>query len=589
MGASTETSSSQASWWKTATVYQIWPASYKDGNGDGIGDIRGAISTLPYLRDLGIDTIWLSPVYKSPQKDFGYDISDYEDIHEPYGTLADMDLMISECHRLGMRILLDLVINHTSDQHKWFLESRSSRTNSKADWYIWKDPKVVDGERKPPNNWRSFFGGSAWEYAAERDQYYLHCFLSSQPDLNWEKEETRKAIYKTAIEFWLEKGVDGFRNDALDLYSKDTSWSDAQITFPDEEFQPAYPHLINGPRMHEWLQEQRAQAMDKYGDIFLVGEVAPLPAKDTLKYINPDARELNCIFDFSMVSCGGSFMAGFKRHQAYKPVLPEFKEACRKSQHLTRGTEAWTTVFFENHDQPRSLSQFATDDDKYRDKAAKMLATMLCCLTGTLFIYQGQEIGMVNFPNTWGIEDMRDPETIALYEEIRDRYGGDPLWLKKAMKGLQYKARDNARLPVQWDSSANAGFTTAKTPWMRVHDNYKTVNVADQQQDPDSTLNFWRKIVRVRKTHCDLMIFGEFELCDQNDLYTFTFTKMDKETGNMLYVFLNFTDEEQPISWPVAFRADQAELLVSNVHEPGLYLSPWESRVYFVPTRPFAT
>ena len=571
-------------WWKTGTAYQIWPASYKDSNGDGMGDIPGAISTLPYLKDLGVDIVWLSPMYDSPQADFGYDISNYEDIYPPFGTLQDMEKMIEECHKLGMKIILDLVINHTSDEHAWFLESKKDKTNPKADWFIWKDPKIVNGERQPPNNWRSIFGGSAWEYVKERDQYYLHLFVTKQPDLNWELEEVRKALYKTAIEFWLDRGVDGFRVDTANLYSKNTEYPDAPISLLGEEYQPAFTHFVNGPRMHEWIKEQRETVLDKYGDVMMVGELPGTEVDEVFKYVSAENREFSCVFDFDVVSLGARHGGSAKKYQTGPHTLPDFKDAFKKQQNLIRGTDAWTTVFLENHDQARSLSRFATDDPKYRVKAAKMLATLCACLSGTLFLYQGQEIGMYNFPDTWTIEDIKDPDSLNSYNDVKDRFDGDELWLKKAMKGLQQVARDNARTPVQWDGSANGGFTSGK-PWMRVHDDYPNVNVADQQKDSKSPLAFWKQALEFRDKYPDLTIFGDFDIWDVNELNVFTFTKSNAKNGmekKKLLLFLNFSSEVQPLHYPSDCKGKPMGLLLSNVDKAEKYLTPWESRVYMV-------
>ncbi|RMD43976.1 hypothetical protein DV735_g1089, partial [Chaetothyriales sp. CBS 134920] len=571
-----------------ATAYQIWPMSYKDSNGDGVGDIPGVTSTLPYLKDLGIDFIWLSPMYDSPQKDFGYDIANYEAVYPPFGTLKDMDDLIAETHRLGLKIILDLVINHTSDQHAWFKESASSRTNDKADWYIWKDPKIdADGNRQPPNNWQSIFRGSAWEYVPARDQYYLHLFAVEQPDLNWENEAVRKAIQKTAIEFWLDRGVDGFRVDTANLYSKDTAYPDAEVSFVGEKYQPAFRHFINGPRMHEWLQEQRA-VIEKYGDIFLVGELPHTPADEVLKYVSAKSGEYSCVFDFDVVNLGGQISDGVKKHQSVPHTLADFKEAWRKTQHLTRGTDAWTTVFLENHDQVRSVHRFGSDSAEYRDKSAKMLSILLSSLSGTLFIYQGQEIAMTNFPapsgkaDDWTIDDIKDVDSLNSYHDVAQQHNYEPLWLKKAFKGLQKAARDNSRLPVQWDDSANAGFTTGK-PWMRINDDYRSVNVKAQLADPKSPLNFWKKVLKLRKAYADLTIFGDFEIWDKNDPDVFTFTKQSlADRGRKLVVFCSFSNEEEPLYWPQGVKEADAQLLISNVDEPGPHLSPWEGRVYLV-------
>lgn len=566
-------------WWKTGACYQVWPMSYKDSNGDGVGDIQGVISALPYLQSLGIDIVWLSPMYASPQKDYGYDISNYEDIYPPFGTLADMEELIKQCHDRGMKLLLDLVVNHTSDQHKWFLESRKSKDNEYSDWYIWKDPKYVDGVRHPPNNWRAIFGGPAWEYVPERDQYYLHLFVPEQPDLNWENPVTRKGIHKSAIEFWLDRGIDGFRVDTVNLYSKDTSYPDAPITLPNEVSQPAFQYFTNGPRMHEWLKEIRKDVLDKYGDVAMVGELPQTEATEVLKYVSRESRELSCVFDFDVVSLGGRHNGEVKKHQVWRHSLPDFKEAWRKTQAMVAGTDAWTTVFAENHDQGRSLSRFATDDPKYREKAAKLMAMLLCTLSGTLFIYQGQEIGMVNIPEEWGAEEIRDIDSQNYYHFMKERYAGNPMMLKKALAGIQRVGRDNARTPVQWDDSANAGFTTGK-PWIRVHDNYKEINVAAQEKDADSPLAFWKKMLKFRKQYPDLTIEGDFKIWDMRRLETFTYTK--EKNGKTLLVVLNMSDGEEYVDIPSDLKDKKLELLASNVDKPVETLSPWEARTYLV-------
>lgn len=432
-------------WWKNGTAYQIWPASYKDSNGDGFGDIQGIISTLDYLKNLGIDIIWLSPHYDSPQHDMGYDISNYEEVWAKFGTMADMDKLIYEVHSRGMRLILDLVVNHTSNEHKWFKESMKSKDNAYSDWYMWHDPKYVNGERQPPNNWKSFFGGSAWEYVPERDQYYLHLFVPEQPDLNWENPITRKAIYKSAIEFWLDKGIDGFRVDTVNLYSKNIQFPDASIKQPGDVYQMPYEHVVNGPRIHGWLKEQRRTVLDKYNEIVLVGECGTADDETLLKYISADSRELDMVFDFDMVRVGGRHEV--EPHLTWKHELPEVKRAILKTQRLLQRPDAWTSVFAENHDQGRSLSRFATDDPKYRVKAGKLMAIMLATLSGTLFLYQGQEIGMVNIPKDWGPKEVRDVAALNYLDEMRQKFPGDEEMLKAAMAGIQRVGRDNARTP----------------------------------------------------------------------------------------------------------------------------------------------
>ena len=596
---STKPGPSLPSWWKEGTAYQIWPASYKDSNGDGIGDIPGAISTLGYLKDLGVDIVWMSPMYKSPQKDYGYDISDYEDVHPPFGTLQDMETLLEECHKRDMKLLLDLVINHTSDQHAWFLESRADKTNDKADWFIWKDPKIdqATGEKKPPNNWAAIFGGSAWEYVPERDQYYLHLFVPEQPDLNWENPIVRKGIYKSAIEFWLDRGLDGFRVDTANLYSKVTSYPDAPVTRPGEEFQPAFDFFVNGPRIHEFFKEIRRECVDNYSqkgrEIVLVGECAGADAEEVMRFVSAEAQELNCLFDFDVVSLGGRHAGEVKKHQVHKHHLPQLKEAFQKVQDLVTGTDAWGTVFLENHDQGRSLSRFATDDPKYSAKAAKMLSMMLCGLTGSLFIYQGQEIGMVNAPRHWDDTWLRDVDSLNYYHEMQDRFNKDPVWMRKALDGIRLVGRDNSRLPVQWTAEApNAGFTDAKAkPWIPMNENFKEINVQSQVGDKRSPLTFWKKMIQLRKERKELMIYGEFECHDPHDLHTFTYVKRTsgagESEGEQLLVVLNFSDVQQPWEVPPALAGKKMEVLVSNADEEkgetvGKYLTPWEGRCYLV-------
>jgi len=581
----------QPNWWKTGTAYQIWPASYKDSNGDGIGDIPGIVSTLDYLKDLGTDIIWLSPMYDSPQKDYGYDISDYQGIYPSFGTMKDMDNLIEECHKRDMKIILDLVVNHTSDRHAWFLESKKNKTNSKADWYIWKNAKMVNGERHPPNNWSAIFGGSAWEWVEERQQYYLHLFVTEQPDLNWELEEVRRAIEKEAIAFWLDKGVNGFRVDTCNLYSKDVTYPDAKIVLPDEAYQPAFEHYVNGPKMHDWLQEQRKHCLDKYGDILMVGECPSSDDTTLLSYVARDRNEFSCVFDFQAVDLGTNRTFGGKKHQSYKHQLPEFKEALAKVQRLIQNYDAWGTIFLENHDQARCVSRFATDSSKYREAAAKMLALCITSLTGTLFLYQGQEIGTYNHSAEWTVGDLRDVDSINAYNDVKYRYNNDPVWNRKAMKGLATVGRDNARLPVQWSGEANGGFTDANVkPWIRCHDDYKNVNIAEQLQRADSPLKFYQRMIKLREEYRDLMTLGDFELHDIWEQKTFTFVKKNKGAGEEggskqeMLVVCSFSDEEEPIDMPKRLQGRLSELLVSTLGEEsaGKYLRPWEGRIYLI-------
>lgn len=561
-------------WWKDATIYQVWPASYKDSNGDGIGDINGLISTLDYLKELGVDVIWLSPMYDSPQDDMGYDISDYQKIYPKYGDMKDMDNLISGCHERGMKLILDLVINHTSSEHQWFKESSSSKTNPKRDWYIWKPPKYdADGNRQPPNNWRSYFSGSAWEYHQATDEYYLRLFAASQPDLNWENEECRKTIYENAMEFWYKKGIDGFRIDTAALYSKDQRFPNAPVVFPDSKWQVSDIYTKNGPRIHEFHKEMN-RITSQY-NAMTVGEVGDCSREDALKYVSAKEHEMDMLFLFDLVSVGTKRGDRF-RMQPFN--LTDIKTAIDTQCGFIKGTDAWATVFIENHDQPRSITRFGgTKTPELAAKSAKLIALFQATLTGTLFIYQGQEIGMTNFPRSWGIEEYQDIRTLTTYKNIMEENGidKDDPQMVEFMDNASIIARDHARTPVQWDDSAYAGFSTVK-PWMRVNDNYKQVNVAKQKTDPDSVLSYYKKVLKLRKENKQLFIHGDFEILDFDNLQTFTYVKRwENETA---YVVLNFSDEPAQF---VQLVQGEYEVLESTGGQ-GDVLQPFEGRVYKV-------
>ncbi|CAG7920725.1 unnamed protein product [Penicillium olsonii] len=561
-------------WWKNAIIYQIYPASFKDSNGDGIGDIQGIISSLDYISSLGVDVIWLCPMYDSPQVDMGYDVADYENVYPPYGTVQDMDVLIDACHRRGLRIILDLVVNHTSDQHKWFQESRSSKTNPKRDWYIWKPAKYVNGERQPPNNWRSVFGGSAWEWDEHTEEYYLHLFCVEQPDVNWENAETRKAIHDSAMEFWLQKGVDGFRVDTVNMYSKHPEYANAPILDPKSDTQPAFSLFTNGPRIHEYLGEMN-EVLSKY-DAMTVGE---LPNTHTLegvlRYVSAAENQLSMVFQFDLVDLG---MGKNYRFLTTLPgwTLRDLKAAVKSAQDVIKGTDAWTTVFMENHDQGRSVSRFGSDKTPgFRARSAKMLAMMQGTLSGTQFIYQGQEIGMVNAPKEWTIDEYKDIDSLNYYQMTRQVTNDDPVELENAMVSLQHLARDHSRLPMQWNADVNAGFSSVK-PWMRAHDNYSDINVRLQEQDRDSVLSFWKQMNRLRKKYADLMVFGEFEILDEANQSVFTFLKKSK--NRTLLVILNFSDKTQSFEKPDT--GSDWKLLLGNVEDSQEALQAFEGRVF---------
>jgi oligo-1,6-glucosidase len=566
-------------WWKDGVVYQIYPASFKDSNNDGLGDIPGIISKIDYIKDLGIDIVWVSPMYDSPQHDMGYDISNYEAVYPPYGTVADMEELIEACHSRGMRLILDLVVNHTSDEHKWFQESRSSKGNPKRDWYIWRPARYdEDGKRMPPNNWRSFFSGSTWEWDEHTQEYYLHLFAKQQPDLNWENPETRKAIYDSAMEFWLKKGVDGFRVDTVNMYSKGTELPDAPIIDAGVFEQPAPGLFCNGPRMHEFLREINTQVLSKY-DTMTVGELphTPDPAH-VLKYVGLGDKQLDMVFQFDIVDLGIGKTHKYE-YEGYQ--LPEMKAVVSKWQTFIEGSDGWTTAFCENHDQGRSVSRFASDAPEFRERSSKMLAVMMCAMTGTLFIYQGQEIGMINAPKDWPIEDYKDIESINYYDSVKAR-GGDEKALAHVMKSIQILGRDHARLPMQWDDSAYAGFTTKKDgAWMRVNDSYKEINVANQIKDPNSVLNFWRKMIKLRKEYRDVFIHGSFQGYEMDGLDTFVFSKTHGK--DRVAVVLNFTDKERGFERPKELDG-KWELLISCIEgvDGTEVLQPYEGRIYLI-------
>lgn len=584
--ANTSTKDARTFWFRDAVVYQIWPASFKDSNNDGIGDIQGIISTLDYVKSLGVNTIWLSPMYDSPQVDMGYDISDYQNVYPPYGTLQDMEELISECHSRGIKLILDLVINHTSDQHAWFKESRKSKDNPKRDWYIWRpakyDPKT--GERRPPNNWRGALNQSAWTWDEATQEYYLHLFTPEQPDLNWSNDECRRTLYKDTIEFWLEKGIKGFRVDTVNLYSKPMDFPDAPITDPNAEWQIGDSVFCNGPRMHEYLQEMGA-IFAKY-DAMTVGELPSTPdINDVIRYISASRNELSQIFQFDISKLGRDDNDFYANHPF---TLEELKEVIEKWQRFSEGTDAWPTVFLENHDLPRAVNKYASDKPEFIAASAKMLALMEAGLTGTLYIYQGQEIGMTNVPTSWGHEEYKDVIAVNYYRDAVTRSGGDEKVLKKTLLDINKQGRDSARTPVQWSAEPHGGFSTDPNtiPWMRTNDNYTSINVAAQEQDPKSVLAFYRKALATRKENASVLGRGEFRLLDRDHDKLFQYVKLpeggkDVDDGERAFVVLNFSDEAQGYQVPAEAGGSKAKVLLgtSETSQPGK-LGPWEGRMY---------
>lgn len=531
-------------WWRDAVVYQIYPASFLDTNEDGLGDLQGIISKLDYIQSLGVDAIWLSPIFASPQHDMGYDISDYRKIHPPYGSVAQVEYLIKSLHDRSMRLLMDLVVNHTSSEHAWFKESRSSKSSARRDWYFWRDPVYrPGGSRQPPNNWSSIFGGSAWQYDGETEQYYLALFLPSQPDLNWANEDMRRAAYDDMV-FWLDRGVDGFRIDSMNLMSKHADLPDAEILNANEEFHSGENWFASGPRMHEYITEMRAEVFEKYRAM-TVGELAfPKDAKAATNYVAQDRHELDLIFtgDIANMDFGdaGKYHPGNFRPEKLRAITNLWQTEMPK-------VNGWNTIYLENHDSGRSISRYASDAPEHRSASAKMLATYLCTLSGTLFLLAGQEIGMANMPKEWGIEHYVDVEGRNYYESVLKARGGDASKMTDVIRELKLKSRDHGRLPMQWDSTPNAGFTSSgASPWMNVNSDYEQWNVWRQLDDPQSVLSYWKRVLALRKTHADVFIFGTFTMIEADvtghDVVAYERCSQDGVGDRKALVLLNFSE-----------------------------------------------
>jgi len=550
-------------WWKEAVVYQIYPRSFMDSNGDGIGDLNGITEKLEYLKELGIDVIWLSPVYQSPNDDNGYDISDYQAIMEEFGTMEDYDRMLARAHELGIKIMMDLVVNHTSDEHAWFVESRKSVDNPYRDFYIWRKGK--DG--KEPNNWGSCFSGSAWKYDPQTDMYFLHLFSKKQPDLNWDNPKVRDRVFDM-MNWWCEKGIDGFRMDVISLISKPEGLPDG---VPGENGY-ADSGCANGPHVHEYLKEMNKKVLSHY-NLITVGEASGVTLEEAKKYASADGSELNMVFQFEHVGSGPEGNNRFGKWDSHKMSLPVWKKILSKWQTGLEG-KAWNSLFLANHDQPRSVSWFGNDSAEYREISAKMLATCLHMMQGTPYVYQGEELGMCNayFDK---LEDYRDIESLNAYKELTETCGVSH---EEMMGYLKRISRDNARTPMQWDDSANAGFTTG-TPWIKVNSNYKTVNAKQQTTDPDSVFSYYKELIRLRHEN-DIIVYGEYELLEPQNEELFIYTRT--WNNEQLMVLCNFTDKDVVI--PAAVMAQipaDAQILISNhVGNLEAVLRPYEARVY---------
>lgn len=551
-------------WWKEAVVYQIYPRSFMDSNGDGIGDINGITEKLEYLQELGIDVIWLSPVYQSPNDDNGYDISDYQAIMTEFGTMEDFDRMLSRAHELGIKIMMDLVVNHTSDEHAWFVESKKSVDNPYRDFYIWRKGREDGSE---PNNWGSCFSGSAWKYDPQTDMYFLHLFSKKQPDLNWDNPDVREHVFDM-MNWWCEKGIDGFRMDVISLISKPEGLPDG---VPGENGY-ADSGCANGPHVHEYLKEMNKKVLSHY-NLITVGEASGVTLEEAKKYASADGSELNMVFQFEHVGSGPEGNNRFGKWDSHKMSLPVWKKILSKWQTGLEG-KAWNSLFLANHDQPRSVSWFGNDSAEYREISAKMLATCLHMMQGTPYVYQGEELGMCNayFDK---LEDYRDIESLNAYKELTETCGVSH---EEMMGYLKRISRDNARTPMQWDDSANAGFTTG-TPWIKVNSNYKTVNAKQQTTDPDSVFSYYKELIRLRHEN-DIIVYGEYELLEPQNEELFIYTRT--WNNEQLMVLCNFTDKDVVI--PAAVMAQipaDAQILISNhVGNLEAVLRPYEARVY---------
>ena len=550
-------------WWKESVVYQIYPKSFKDSNGDGVGDIRGIIQKLDYLKELGVNVLWISPMLESPQDDNGYDISDYRRIYKEYGTMDDYEELLSEAHKRDIRILMDLVVNHTSDEHNRFIESRKSKDNPYRDYYIWKDP--VNG--KEPNNWGGVFGGPAWEYDPQTQMYYMHLFSKKQPDLNWENEKVRQEVYDM-MKFWCEKGIDGFRMDVISMISKDQKFPDGEMN--NGLYGDFGPYCVHGPRIHEFLQEMNREVLSKY-DIMTVGETAGVTIEEAQKYAGDDRNELNMVFQFEHVENGNG---DYGKWTTEKYDFKEFKRIIIKWQEELQG-KAWNSLFLGNHDQPRSVSRFGNDNPAYRETSAKMLATCLHMMQGTPYVYQGEELGMTNIYFD-KLEDYRDIESINYFEEFTESGIMTPEYM---MKCLMLRSRDNARTPMQWSDSKQAGFTDGE-PWIKVNPNYKEINAAQQLEDPNSIFHYYQKLIRLRKEK-DIIVYGGFEPLYRDDEQIFAYTR--KQDQEKLLTVCNFSDQNAEVEVPEEFK--DAECLITNlgrkVFEAKTVLKPYEAFVLY--------
>lgn len=551
-------------WWKNAVVYQIYPRSFKDSNGDGIGDLEGIYEKLDYLAELGIDVIWMSPVYKSPNDDNGYDISDYQDIMDDFGTMDDFDRVLKKAHSLNIKIMMDLVVNHTSDEHKWFIESKKSKDNPYHDYYMWADP---DKNGNPPNRWESCFSGSAWEYVESVGQFYLHSFSRKQPDLNWDNPKVREEVFKM-MTWWCDKGIDGLRMDVISMISKYPGLPDG----PENGNGYTGNTSCDGPNIHKYLREMNEKVLSKYR-LITVGECPGVNAEQAKKYANIDGSELDMIFQFEHVSGSALKPCHHGKWDGEAMTMPELRANFTKWQKDLEGC-AWNSLFLSNHDQPRCVSRFGNDSEQYRELSAKMLATMTHFQKGTPYVYQGEELGMTN-AYMENIADYRDIESLNAYKELTTK---ENIPAKTVMGYIKAVGRDNARTPMQWDASDNGGFTSG-TPWLQVNKNYKTINAAAQVNDPDSVFAYYKKLIALRHTN-EVMVNGVYDVLipDHPQIYAYTRTLGDKQ----LLVLCNDSDTNAAIPAEIQEKIHAAKnILIQNYKDTDeSTLRPYEAVVY---------
>ncbi|MFB9324663.1 alpha-glucosidase [Paenibacillus aurantiacus] len=550
-------------WWKESVVYQIYPRSFMDSNGDGIGDIPGIIARLDYLKLLGVDVIWLCPVYESPNDDNGYDISNYQSIMKEFGTIGDWERLLAEIHSRGMKLIMDLVVNHSSDEHAWFAESRKSKDNPYRDYYIWRPGK----SGREPNDWGSFFSGSAWQYDEGTDEYFLHLFSKKQPDLNWDNPKLRREVYEM-MTWWLDKGIDGFRMDVINLISKAPQMPSVG---DGKGYHFGGEHFMNGPRVHEYLQEMNREVLSKY-DVMTVGETIGVTPEEAALYVGEDRHELNMVFHFELMDVD----SGPRGKWDVKPwELRDIKRIIAKWQTGLEG-KGWNSLYLNNHDQPRMLSRFG-DDTIYHKESAKMLATLLHTLQGTPYIYQGEELGMTNVKFA-SIDDYRDIETLNMYNE----YVAAGQDVDAVMNAIYVKGRDNGRTPMQWDGTAHAGFTTG-TPWIAVNPNYAHINAEQAVSDPDSIFHYYRQLIAIRRAH-NVTGYASFRLLMEEDERIFAYVRTRGE--EQLLVVLNFFGEPALFQLQEDIAFGRHELLICNYEVSGnpdirtIALRPYEARVY---------